>query len=226
MFINSGIFEKFMRVECAVCGEDETMEFSCIRQNLYDEKDDDLIEISYRSNNHINIFDRMKMVHRHNTFYKKSDVNEPFMELLLNFYQIEDMMDFLYDVLTDYDFSDFEKKFDVHSHRLESKQFIKYEVFKDEYTMLLFKSKDGLQLTLDENAAFYAQPIHLGFSTADNAIMYPKDRIKTFLRYIVDKYYTHPFDEVYFYLGKNEAIEFLATLSFILEKKEKGELIL
>src|SRR6056297_2787000 len=104
MFINSALYNKFMQVECSTCGEDEIMTFSVIRPELYDPKDDDLIIIEYESFNRNNLIEKLKMFNIYRKFNKEfQDQEFPFVELNLTRYQVEDIRDALFDILTDFD---------------------------------------------------------------------------------------------------------------------------
>lgn len=230
MYINSAQYQKLMRLVCAVCGDEEYLDFSIIREEVYNPKDDELIEIIPGKKYNRSFFDRLKMVLLEKKFYKNSNDNDLFIEIDASFPQIEDMFDMFFDVFTDYDLIELDEDFDKHIEILKKSTFKKFKLFEDHHRYMLFESSHGLKITMDESPHLASAPIHFGWSTRDPAILPQKDRFKIFKRYIFNKNWEYPFDSAYFYLSKEESISLLAVLSFIIENKDtmsfiKGEII-
>lgn len=217
MFINSSIYNKFMQVECATCGEFEVMTFGVIRPEQYDPKDDDFLTIEYESFNRDGFIDRLKMLNIYRKFNKEfQDQEFPFIELNLTRYQVEDIRDALFDVMTDFDFIEFEEKFDKEMEKLKNTQFRKLELSDIEQYYQVFKSSDGLQLLVEENPDFYFDPIRLAYSLNDYTFISREDRKKVIKRYLFCKECKSPFDRAYFSLTWNETIQFIAAATFML----------
>lgn len=217
MFINSALYNKFMQVECSVCGEHETMIFSAIRPEQYDSNEDDFLIIEYESTVENSFISRLKMLNIYRKFNKEfQDQEFPFIELNLTKYQIEDIRDVLLDVITDFDFIEFEEKFDTYLDRLKNTQFRKLELSDVEQLYQVFKSSDGLQLLIEENPDFYFDPIRLAFSLNDHTFISKEDRKKSIKRYLFHKGWKSPFDRAYFSLTWDETIQFIAATTFML----------
>ena len=217
MFIVSALYNKFMQVECATCGEDEIMEFSVIRPEQYDPKDDDVIIIKYESFNRNSFIDRLNIINIYRKFNKEfQDQEFPFIELNLTKHQVEDIRDALFDVITDFDFIEFEEKFDEELDRLQNTQFRKLELSDVEQYYQVFKSSDGLQLLIEENPDFYFDPIRLAFSLNDPTFISRKDKRKAIKEYLLHKEWKSPFDRAYFSLTWDETIRLVAAITFML----------
>lgn len=230
MYINSAQYQKFMRLECAVCGEEEYLDFSIIREEAYNDKDDELLEILPGKKSKRSLTERVQMIFLEKKFYKKSEEAESFIEVDATFPQIEDMFDMFFDIFTDYDLIDLDEDFDSHIDVLKKSTFKKFKLFEDHNRYVIFESSQGLQITIDEYAHLTKAPIHIGWSTRNPAILPKHDRFKIFKRYIFDKDWRYPFDRAYFYLSKEESISLLAVFSFLIENKDtmsfiKGEIL-
>jgi len=230
MYINSARYQKFMRLECAVCGEEEYLDFSIIREEAYDPNDDELMEVLPGKKSNRRMLARIQMVLLEKKFYKQSKSDESFIEVDTTFPQIEDMFNMFFDIFTDYELVELDEDFDNHIEKLKKSTFKKFKVFKDHHRYILFESSHGLQVTMDESPLLTQAPVHFGWSTRNPAILPKEDRFKIFKRYIFNKNWKYPFDSAYFYLSKEESISLLAVLSFIIENKDsmsfiKGEII-
>jgi len=207
-----------MQVECSTCGEDEVMTFSVIRPEMYDPKDDDFIIIEYESfNGSDSLIERLKMLNIYRKFNKQfQDQEFPFIELNLTKYQVEDIRDALFDVMTDFDIEEFEEKFDDELDKYKNTHFRKLELSDVEKYYQVFKSSDGLQFLIEENPDFYFDPIKLAYSINDPTFISKKDKKKSIKEYLLHKEWKSPFDRAYFSLTWDETIQFIAAATFML----------
>lgn len=220
MFLNSGFALKFMRLECFVCGESEYADFSVIRPDIYDSKDGDFLIVEFNSENNEKFLDRLRMLRNFKKFNKTVvDPEEVFIELNLTKSQMEDTRDAIFDATAEYDFDDFEDKFDAHLQKLQDVNFKTFKTGAEQMEWLLFKSSDGLQLRIEENPDFFTDPFRLSYSVNDGAFLKREEKKRELLNYLFKKDWKSPFSQAYFSLSWDETIQLLASISFALNEK-------
>lgn len=220
MFINSPVFTKFMRVEDAFSNK-SYIDCSVVRPEMYKENQFEYMKMEFSFPNQ-NFIEKLKTIRFEKIFSRiRTDPDDPSVRLALTRQQIEDVRDALFDAITEFDFQDFEERFDIEMDRYDHKNLKtfytpKYSLEKE---FQLFKSTTGLQLLIREHPDFYSSPFILGYSLEDYNIIHPKKKSSEILSYLFQKNKKFPFDSAYFDLSWDETIQFIAAISFALNEK-------
>lgn len=204
--ISNGLYDKFLRIECAVCGEDEYLDFMITWPEFYE--GEELLYIDFTSLQKENLFKRIKNVFRERKF-SKNYPHSIWIEVVGGKHQLEHLQTLLVEKLQPYDIED---ELDSAIKRYQESEKIYIPFFDIDEEKQIFKSKEGLQILLSENDPI--NNVKIGYSVNE----YIEKGKSILWRYIRYKDWGSPFEKAYFSLTREEVVDMLASISVELKE--------
>lgn len=206
MIISNGLYDKFLRIECSVCGEDEYIDFMLTWPELYD--GDELLYIEFTSIRKENFFKRINSVIRERRFSKKYP-HSTWMEVVAGKHQLEHLQSLLIEKLQPYEIED-ELDSAIKKYQKSEKEYVPF--FDIDEEKQIFKSEEGLQILISD--IDFTNNVKIGYSVNE----YVGKEKSMFWRYVRYKEWGSPFKKAYFNLTRKEVIDMLASISVELKE--------